>query len=549
MMYHAVNHDTTRRHTRYRPHLDQNAPRGWKDHAEGHMAAAHGDVEMKAPAPPAKPDERSPLLENVRLAISDSMSTDLFGVLASVLRRNVKSLTSTSDPEWDKMLRYKELQIASFSFCGVLASVGISIVTWYGAGRVTKALSELDASNRALLLIFQFICTFSTIITGVLIVQRYVLLAEEKKHLWSGVSMYNLITSGNNAAIRNKFETSYDLRKSPGTLMQMAVELGVHALHPFIWLNTPATKSYYDALQILIFLRLYLFTRVVFQFSESYIQRNEIVSSNVDLQRMGFQITLGATLILIFYAFPVRITGFSMLLVLVVMGFIVFISERSYVKSDGSLNVFTDLPSCFWFAFVTFSTAGYGDMVPGTLFGKASAVTIGVFGIAITTVFGGIVTNRMSQSREQRYVSEYLTMRQSREELLHSAAWCIQSTFRWYKNRVRDTVTPWRPTGHKANRVYAAIKKFREDRWSVSQALSTANDPVIESKMNRTSRNLRSSLHKLSVHQKTFSATSKNIESHIAEIVKLLDPREQRTRLIQRSLENRQALSMSLTSL
>ena len=155
----------------------------------------------------------------------------------------------------------------------------------------------------------------------------------------------------------------------------------------------------------------------------------------------------------------------------------------------------------------------------------------------------------MIQSREQRYVSEYLTVRYAREQLLNSAARCIQSTFRWYKSRVRDTVTPWKVSGHKANRVYAAIKKFREDRWEVNQAVSTANDPVIESKMNRTSRNLRSCLHRLTVHSKTYSSTTNNIETYVNEIAKLLDPKEQRLRLIQRSLEDKRKTDMSLMSL
>lgn len=509
-----------------------------------------GDVEMTNKPPSASKGTeaaRAQLLEKLKLAISDSMSTDLFGVLAQVLRRNVKSLTTSADPEWDKILRFKELHISSFSFFGVFCSVLISTVTWYAADQKAKPLSELDATGRASLLILQLLLTISTIVTCILIYQRYIMLAQEKKHMWSGISMYNLITSGENESIHDKFESSYDIRKSPGTLVQLGVEIFVHMLHPWIWLNTTATKSYFDALQILVFLRLYLTGRLGFQFSESYIQRNEIVASNVELQRMGFQVTLGATLVLIFYNDPVRITGFAMLTVLLVMGFVTFISERS-VGTPIS-NWFTDLPSCIWFAFVTFSTVGYGEMVPQTIFGKASAVTIGVLGIAITTVFGGIVTNRMVQSREQRYVSEYLTMRAAREQELNSAAWCIQSAFRWYKSRVRDTVTPWKMTGHKANRVYAAIKKFREDRWEVSQAVSTANDPVIESKMNRTFRNLRSSLHKLQVHSKTYSATVKNIESYVQEIVKLLDAKEMRSRLQQRSLEDKRTLNMTLTSL
>jgi hypothetical protein len=492
---------------------------------------------------------REQLLEKVRLAISESMSTDLFGVLANVLRRNVKSLTTASDPEWDRILRFKELHIFSFSMVGVMSSIAISTVSWYGAGRVVKPYADFDISNRYLLIALQAICTCSTFVTCYLIYQRYLLLAEEKKHLWSGISMYNLVTSGDNPDVLKKFETSYNIRKSPGTLFQLGAEIFVHMLHPFIWLNTTATKSYFDALQILIFLRIYLASRVGFQFSESYIQRNEIVASNVELQRMGFQVTLGATLVLIFYNDPIRITAFAMLGVLILMGFIMFISERGYVTSEGSQTSFVDLPSCFWFAFVTFSTAGYGDMVPHTLMGKVAAVTIGVLGIAITTIFGGIVTNRMVQSREQRYVSEYLTMRSARESLVNSAARCIQSTFRWYKNRVRDTVTPWKVSGHKANRVYAAIKKFREDRWEVSQAVSTANDPVIESKMNRTSRNLRQCLHSLMVHSKTNSATTNNIETYVAEIVKLLDPKEQRIRMMQRTLEDKKSTNMTLMTL
>ncbi|XP_063712947.1 potassium voltage-gated channel subfamily A member 10-like [Symsagittifera roscoffensis] len=92
-----------------------------------------------------------------------------------------------------------------------------------------------------------------------------------------------------------------------------------------------------------------------------------------NLQILGhtFRSSLNELGLLIFF--------FSMSVVIFSSG--VYIAEQGYEPKDASLNEFSSIPAGFWWAVITMSTVGYGDMIPQTPLGKLVGSACALVGI------------------------------------------------------------------------------------------------------------------------------------------------------------------------
>ena len=62
---------------------------------------------------------------------------------------------------------------------------------------------------------------------------------------------------------------------------------------------------------------------------------------------------------------------------------------------EGEENGFTSIPTSIYWAIVTMTTVGYGDIAPQTAFGQAMASLIMILGYGIIAVPTGIVSAEM----------------------------------------------------------------------------------------------------------------------------------------------------------
>ncbi len=58
---------------------------------------------------------------------------------------------------------------------------------------------------------------------------------------------------------------------------------------------------------------------------------------------------------------------------------------------DSQPEIFSSIPKCFYFAIITFTSVGYGDIIPITLFGKIVCSITAILGIGIHGLFIGVV--------------------------------------------------------------------------------------------------------------------------------------------------------------
>jgi voltage-gated potassium channel len=89
-----------------------------------------------------------------------------------------------------------------------------------------------------------------------------------------------------------------------------------------------------------------------------------------------------------------KITVFigTVLILVLIIGSVMYLVE-------GEANGFTSIPQSIYWAIVTLTTVGYGDLAPATVLGKILASIVMIMGYGIIAVPTGIVTVELSRTR------------------------------------------------------------------------------------------------------------------------------------------------------
>ncbi|HNX75647.1 MAG TPA: ion transporter [Candidatus Rifleibacterium sp.] len=99
-----------------------------------------------------------------------------------------------------------------------------------------------------------------------------------------------------------------------------------------------------------------------------------------------------------------RITVF----ILAVLTLVIFIGAAMYVI-EGEQNGFTSIPVSIYWAVVTLTTVGYGDISPRTPLGQAFAVFIMILGYGIIAIPTGIVTAELTAGKKAQLSTQVCT--------------------------------------------------------------------------------------------------------------------------------------------
>jgi voltage-gated potassium channel len=83
------------------------------------------------------------------------------------------------------------------------------------------------------------------------------------------------------------------------------------------------------------------------------------------------------------------------------VGLIVLVLASSLLynlEHDAQPEVFTHIPATIWWAIVTLTTVGYGDVVPITVLGKAVGGVVMVLGVGLVALPAGILASAFSEA-------------------------------------------------------------------------------------------------------------------------------------------------------
>jgi voltage-gated potassium channel len=97
-------------------------------------------------------------------------------------------------------------------------------------------------------------------------------------------------------------------------------------------------------------------------------------------------------------------------LLITVIGVIILVFFCSYIiyhaENRAQPEVYSSIPNSIYWAFVTISTVGYGDMTPITPFGRFFAAIVAFLGVGIIVVPTGIVSSGIAEVVKERKLSE-----------------------------------------------------------------------------------------------------------------------------------------------
>ncbi len=97
--------------------------------------------------------------------------------------------------------------------------------------------------------------------------------------------------------------------------------------------------------------------------------------------------------------YKISIFFMAVLTIVTLMGTLMYVVE-------GGEEGFTSIPQSIYWAIVTITTVGYGDLVPHTILGKFLSSAAMIIGYAIIAVPTGIVTVEMSRTKEHLLTCE-----------------------------------------------------------------------------------------------------------------------------------------------
>eukprot|EP00754_Rhynchopus_humris_P010062 Rhum_TRINITY_DN14117_c6_g1::Rhum_TRINITY_DN14117_c6_g1_i1::g.72110::m.72110 len=375
-----------------------------------------------------------------------------------------------------------------------------------------------------------------TLLSIVFLVQYYKKLYGLRREKYLRAIRHTPGCDGDNSALETptRFRLGKQMRNSSGfdkdfgkwLMLRFIAEVAVHLVLPFDFVMRNSVA--YQLLLLGSFSRLYLVARLLHTSSPAFRRRGQIQSQYQDFRRMSLKVSWGLTIKISFYKYMWTMVTASTLTILFVLAFVIYVLERDTELDNPD---FQELGNCFYFAFITFSTIGFGDMHPKSSYGKVIAILLGVLGHVILATFGGIITNKLAPSKTQQLVTEYLENQDAETNYRHAAALLIQSVWRvWGSRKARlarmkmaanasasviggsiggiaaatvqssfrskvlgTTLDPQRKTHAKSREmVFQAVKKFRHTRYMLAKSSLQAIDPVVDQKLDQMCQVLES---------------------------------------------------------